>query len=61
MPVEKRDERRNVAVLWDTVAQEARDIPGVPGPSELELSADGRTLILNRQIAEADIWMLTLE
>jgi TolB protein len=55
------DVRRDVATVWDTVAQEVRDIPGVPGPSDLELSSDGRTLILNRQVAEADIWMLTLE
>jgi hypothetical protein len=55
------DGQRNVAVLWDTVARELRDVPGLPGPSELELSADGRTLFLSRSIAEGDIWMLTLE
>jgi len=55
------DNRRDVATVWDTVAQEVRDVPGLPGPSELELSADGRTLILNRRVSEADIWMLTLE
>jgi Tol biopolymer transport system component len=55
------DNRRGVATVWDTVAQEVRDVPGLPGPSELELSADGRTLILNRRVSEADIWMLTLE
>ena len=47
--------------MWDTVAQEVRDVPGLPGPSELDLSAEGRTLILNRRVSEADIWMLTLE
>jgi hypothetical protein len=55
------DGRRDVAILWDTEAREFHDLPGLPGPSDLELSADGRTLVLNRQIAEGDIWMLTLE
>jgi Tol biopolymer transport system component len=55
------DGGRNVATLWDAVAQEARDIPGIPGPSDAALSDDGRTLILNRQIADGDIWMLTLD
>ena len=55
------DIRRDVATVWDTVAQEVRDVPGLPGPSELDLSTDGRTLILNRRVSEADIWMLTLE
>ena len=50
-----------VATVWDTVAQEVRDVPGLPGPSELDLSTDGRTLILNRRVSKADIWMLTLE
>jgi Tol biopolymer transport system component len=55
------DPRRNVAILWDTVAREVRDVPGLPGPSSLELSADGRTLVLNRETVDGDIWMLTLE
>ena len=55
------DNRRDVATVWDTVAQEVRDVPGLPGPSELNLSADGRTLILNRNVSETDIWMLTLD
>jgi hypothetical protein len=55
------DDRRDVATVWDTTAQEIRDVSGLPGPSELRLSADGRTLILNRRVSEADIWMLTLD
>jgi Tol biopolymer transport system component len=55
------DDRRDVAAVWDTATQELRDVLGLPGPSELDLSADGRTLILNRRVSEADIWMLTLE
>ncbi len=55
------DNRRDVATVWDTVAQEFRDVSGLPGPSDLELSADGRTLILNRRVSETDIWMLTLD
>ena len=55
------DNRRDVATVWDTVAREVRDVPGLPGPSELDLSTDGRTLILNRRVSEADIWMLTLD
>ncbi len=55
------DPGRDVAILWDTTAKEVRDIPGLAGPSDVDLSADGRTLVLNRRIAEGDIWMLTLE
>jgi Tol biopolymer transport system component len=55
------DDRRAVATVWDTVTREVRDLPGLPGPSDLELDASGRTLILNRQISEGDLWMLTLE
>ncbi len=55
------DHNRNVATLWDSVTREVTDVAGLPGPSDVALSADGRTLILNRQISEGDIWMLTLE
>jgi Tol biopolymer transport system component len=55
------DDRRNVATVWDTGTREVRDIPGLPGPSELDLSADGRMLIFNRRVTETDIWMLSLE
>jgi len=55
------DRRRDVATLWDTVSQEVRDVSGLPGPSDIAMSADGRTLILNRQVAEGDIWMLALD
>jgi Tol biopolymer transport system component len=55
------DDRRDVAAVWDTTTQETQDLPGLPGPSDLGLSADGRTLVINRRVSEADIWMLTLE
>jgi WD40 repeat protein len=55
------DTSRGVATLWDTVTQEVRDVPGIPGPSDIALSADGRTLVLDRVILEGDIWMLTLD
>ena len=55
------DDRHDVATVWDTVTREVRDLPGLPGPGGLELDASGRTLILNRQISEGDLWMLTLE
>ncbi|HEX6851298.1 MAG TPA: protein kinase [Candidatus Polarisedimenticolaceae bacterium] len=55
------DDRRDVAILWDAEARRILDLPALPGPSDMDLSADGRTLVLNRSIAEGDIWMLTLE
>jgi Tol biopolymer transport system component len=55
------DSHRDVAVLWDLAAQELHDLPGIPGPSQMDLSADGRTLLLNHSIEEGDIWLLTLD
>jgi hypothetical protein len=55
------DALRNTAVLWDVESREVRDIAGIPGPSELRLSADGRTLVLNRTVLEGDVWLLTLK
>ncbi|HET9328523.1 MAG TPA: protein kinase [Candidatus Eisenbacteria bacterium] len=55
------DVNRNSAVLWDVVTKTSREIPGIPGPGDLRLSADGRTLIVVRQINESDIWLLTFE
>jgi len=55
------DALRNTAVLWDAESRETRDIAGIPGPSEMGLSADGRTLVLNRTVLEGDIWLLTLK
>lgn len=42
-------------------SREIQDIAGIPGPSELRLSADGRTLALNRTVLEGDVWLLTLK
>jgi eukaryotic-like serine/threonine-protein kinase len=54
------DTRRDTAVLWDLVSRSAVDVPGIPGMSDLKLTADGRTLFIQRTITEGDIWMLTL-
>jgi hypothetical protein len=55
------DVLRNTAVVSDLDARETKDIPGIPGPSELKLSGDGRTLMVNRMILEGDVWLLTLK
>lgn len=55
------DFARSTAVVSDLDAHETKDLPGIPGPSELRLSADGRTLMQNRTIFEGDIWLLTLK
>ena len=52
---------RNTAVIWDIASGSLSDVPGIPGPSELRLSADGRTLVINHTIAEGDVWLLTLQ
>ena len=54
------DSERNSAVLWDTETGTSREIPGLPGPAEFQLTRDGRTLLMNHFIQEGDIWMLTL-
>ena len=55
------DGRRKTAVLWDADSREVRDIPGIPGPADLKLSADGRTLVVNHTELEGDVWLLTLQ
>jgi serine/threonine protein kinase len=52
---------RNAAVLSDVDARETRVLPGIPGPCELKLSRDGRTLLINRTLPEGKIWLLTLK
>ncbi len=62
------DERRVVfwdheldsAVVLDIESNEARFIPDVPGPSEILLTPDQRTVVINLLRYESDIWMLTL-
>jgi hypothetical protein len=55
------DTRRNTATVWDTETGALRDVPGIPGPSDLRLSADGRMLLINHLIVEGDVWLLTLD
>ena len=49
------------AFLWDTQTQSRVRVPGIPGPCEVVLAADGRTLLINQTKTESDIWMLTLK
>ncbi len=55
------DVLRDAAVLWDIVTRVGTEVAGIPGPGELKLSADGRTLIVNRTVSEGDVWLLTLK
>jgi Tol biopolymer transport system component len=55
------DAARNTATLWNVDTGAVEDVPGIPGTSELRLSADGRTLLINRTIQEGDIWLMTLK
>ncbi len=55
------DVLRNAAVVADTDARQTQEVPGIPGPSELRLAADGRTLMVNHVLFEGDIWLLTLK
>jgi len=54
------DEKRRSAFVWDIRTGSAREVPDVPGPCEMRLIDDGRTLVIRRERTEADIWMLQL-
>ena len=54
------DFTRNATLVQDLDGRNAKEVPGVPGPCELKLSPDGRTLVVTRTILEGDIWLLTL-
>ncbi len=51
---------RDVAVIWDLERRELRTVPGVPGPGEIVISPDDRSLFVNRTELESDVWLLTL-
>jgi hypothetical protein len=51
------DAKRDAAFLSDTTTKTAREIPGVRGPCEFRFRDGGRTLSINRQRREGDIWM----
>ncbi len=55
------DTLRNTAFLFNIETKTSQDLSGIPGPSDMSLSGDGRTLIVNQKVAEGDIWMLTLK
>ncbi len=54
------DEKRRSMFLWDIRTGSAREVPGIPGPCEFRLIDAGRTLVVSRERAESDIWMLQL-
>ena len=54
------DLHRGKAFVADTVTGDVREIPDVPGPSELQLTDGDRTLIATRTVSESSIWLLTL-
>jgi len=54
------DFTRNATLLQDLDGRNAKEVPGVPGPCELKVSPDGRTLMVARTILDGDIWLLTL-
>jgi sugar lactone lactonase YvrE len=55
------DVLRGTAVVSDLDGTKVRDLADIPGPSEMKLSRDGRTLLVNRTILEGNIWLLTLK
>jgi len=55
------DPLHNSTILSDVDAHETKEVPGIPGPSQLELTRDGRTLMVARTILDGDIWLLTLK
>ena len=62
------DERRVVfwdrdrlrAILWDVEQSQARQIPGLPGPAEYKFCDQGTRVVITRQPAESDLWLMTL-
>jgi len=55
------DGESDKAVLMDAQTRSRVQVLGIPGPCELGLTADGRTLLINQTKIESDIWMLTLK
>lgn len=54
------DSATAAARIWDVETGEIRTVEGVPGPGSLILSPDGRTLFVEKQPIESDIWVLRL-
>ena len=54
------DLNHNGAFVANTATGETREVEGVPGPSELQLSDNDRTLIVTRTVSESDIWLFTM-
>ena len=49
------------ALIWNVAGNRVTPLPGVPGPADLILAPDDRTLYVNQTRVEGDVWMLTLE
>ncbi len=47
--------------MWDARSREVRLLPDIAGPGQYAFADGGRKLIINREPAESDVWMLTLE
>ena len=46
------------AVIYNVPDKSMRVVPGIPGPSAFQVSADGRTIYLQRRSEDAEVWML---
>ncbi|MBD3869612.1 MAG: PD40 domain-containing protein, partial [Acidobacteria bacterium] len=47
------------ALIWNVANDRVTPLPGVPGPADLILAPDDRTLYVNQTRVEGDVWMLT--
>ncbi len=54
------DRSRGSAVLLDAQTMTEQQVPGMLGPCTYMLTADGRTVYMDHNIDDGDIWMLTL-
>jgi len=51
---------RKTAYVYDAESGELRVLEGIPGPGELFITDEGRTLYVNRVGDESDVWVLNL-
>ena len=50
----------DAAVIWDLDRREFRTVPDIPGPGDIVFAPDRKTLFVNRDLNESEIWLLTL-
>ncbi len=55
------DREREAAYMWHAETAGTRKLEGYPGPGEINITADGRTVYLNRVRSESEVWLLTLD